>query len=132
MRFFFSGELDVQIHDAYRSTCQEVESRLNSALATSDYGDAILEIGIIPIILSPKFANFRKERRLVKRRDRVADYRLFIDFDAFAHGSEVERRILLVRNVIESIRDIDRKMGSGFDGARLCEDVFRLFPEARK
>jgi len=93
VRFFFSGELDSQIADAYRSTRKQVETTLNDALSSAGYGTAIEEIGIIPIILSAKFAAGRKERRLVKRTEKVADYRLFIDFDSFANGSEEERKL---------------------------------------
>jgi hypothetical protein len=131
VRFFFSGELDSQIANAYRSTREQVETTLNDALTSAEYGAAIEQIGIIPIILSAKFAVGRKERRLVKRAEKVADYRLFIDFDSFANGSEEERKLLLIENLLNAVTDIERKLKSSFNGARLRQDILALFPEAK-
>jgi len=129
MRFFLSGELDAEIADAYRVTRFEIESKLNAALGASSYGDALEEIGIIPMILSPQFAAGRKERRLVQRGSRAADYRLFIDFEAFRRGSSADRRRLLVQNIIASVEDIHRKLDRGFDGSGLAQDIRQLFSE---
>jgi len=131
VRFFFSGELDSKIADAYRSTRKQVETTLNEALKSVEYGEAIEEIGIIPIILSAKFAEGHKERRLVKRAAKTADYRLFIDFDSFANGSEEERKHLLVENLLNAVADIDRKLKGSFNGIRLRQDILSLFPEAK-
>ena len=106
----------------------EVESRLNSALANHSYSEVLEDIGIIPMILATSFSG-RKERRLVKRAEKTADYRLFIDFEAFANGSERDRKRLLVENLVASVEDIHRKLRGAFDGARLRKDILRLFPE---
>ena len=81
MRFFFSGEIDAEVADQYRVIRKEVEVALNDGLGDQDYGGVLNEIGIIPMILGPRFTEGRKERRLVKRAEKTADYRLFIDYE---------------------------------------------------
>jgi hypothetical protein len=128
VRFFLSGEIDAEIAEAFRATSAEVESKLNSALGNSSYGEAVEEIGIIPIVLSSRFRG-RKERRIVQRRTRSADYRLFIEFDVFLHGSNSDRRRLLIENIVTSVADIHRKLKFDFDGPRLINDIRQLFAE---
>lgn len=130
MRFFFSGELDGDLpDDHYRVVRQIVETRLNEALVDKSYGDAIKEIAIIPMILGPRFAEGRKERRLIQHREKAADYRLFIESASFANGTVDERKKMLLENVLICIRDIDRKLKGKFDGQRLQDDIRILFPE---
>lgn len=129
MRFFFSGELDAQIADDYRPVRRLVESVLNASLSSKEYGGVINEIAIIPIILGPSFSLNRKERCLVRKGEQAADYRLFIDFEEFRCASEKERVVLLVRNVLEAVGDIQRKLKKSFDGQQLRNDILLLFPE---
>jgi hypothetical protein len=128
MEFWFSGELDHQVSDAYREIRSEVEATLNRELGSKDYGPALQELAIIPIIISKTFGP-RKERRLVRREQKSADYRLFIDFEAFLAGDYDKRVQLLVTNVLWAVQDIDRKLKSQFAGAQLCNDIKALFPE---
>ena len=100
MRFFFSGEVDTASADAYREMRGEMEATLNRALGENNYGDAIEKIAIIPVIVGPEFYGSRRERRLIKHRGKVADYRLFIDWEAFVGGSAPERKRLLLENVL--------------------------------
>ena len=130
MRFFFSGELDAEVADQYKSVRKEIEATLNGRLGDRDYGGVLNEIAIVPMILEPRFSEGRKERRLIKRAEKVADYRLFIDYKAWGAGSNEDRKRLLVENVLASVRDIERKL-KGFDGKRLAQDIASLFPELR-
>jgi hypothetical protein len=100
MRFFLSGEIDAEVAGQYRSIRKEVEKALNDKLGEREYGDALVEIGIIPMILAPAFAEGRKERRLVKRTEKTADYRLFIDYDIWTAGTRAARKRLLLQNIL--------------------------------
>jgi immunity protein 44 of polymorphic toxin system len=131
MRFFFSGEVDAQVGDQYRRVRREVAATLNAQLGDRDYGGALNEIAIIPMILGPRFAQGRKERRLIKHAEKIADYRLFIDYDAWIAGTEDDRKRLLVENILASVRDIARKL-NGFDGERLAQDIRNLFPKIQR
>jgi hypothetical protein len=129
MHFFLSGEIDAEIADQYRVVRKVVETRLNEALTNESYGDAIQEIAVIPIILGPRFLSGREERRLIKHRERVADYRLFIDLARFKDGSPQDQTNLLVQNVLACVEDIARKLKGKLDGERLRNDIQSLFPE---
>jgi hypothetical protein len=127
VRFFISGEIDGLIYDVYRPIRQIVERQLNDALGDKDYGSALKSIGIIPIIMRPEWKVDRKERKLFQRKQQGADYRLHIDFERFQAGDSDVRLQLLLRNIIASIEDLQRKAGHGFRGQELVDDILSLF-----
>lgn len=129
MRFFMSGELDSEIADQYRVARKLVETKLNETLGAECYGEALLEISIIPIILGPRFIQGKTERRLIKHKEKTADYRLFIDFTQFKDGSPSDRVNLLLANVLSCVDDIAAKLGSQLDAQRLKNDIKKLFSE---
>lgn len=131
MKFWFSGEIDHRVGEEYRQTMLRVEARLNSCCGDRDYGDAITEIAIIPMILSPQFLRGRPERRLWQRKKHGADYRTIIDFEAFRRGGNSDRERLLVENTLDAIRDLQRKIGKCFDGEALASDILAEFAELR-
>ena len=100
---------------------------MNEFCPSKDYGPALSEIGIIPIILRQPWALKRKERRLFQRKQCRADYRLKIDFDAFMAGDSRDRELLLVRNILTAVNDLTRKAGNHFRGAELRRDIIALF-----
>jgi immunity protein 44 of polymorphic toxin system len=129
MRFWFSGEVDAEIAEAFRVTRTSVERRLNDALADRAYGTGVTEIALIPIVLGQQFAD-RPERRLLQRAQGTADYRLHISFEAFRSGDERCREQFLVRNTIQVIDDISRKANRAkidFAGDLLKRDVLSVF-----
>lgn len=127
MKFWFSGELDHRISDAYRPVQARVEARLNARCGDRQYGDAITEIAIVPMILGPQFLRGRPERRLWQRKQRAADYRTIIDFEKFRLGDERARERLLVDNTLDAVRDLQRKAGRHFDGDALVSDIMTEF-----
>src|SRR5947208_2102923 len=117
MQFFFSGEVDARVGDAWRAVARPLESRLNAALGQRDYGPAVREFALIPMIVRPEWqTGFYRERRLWKRREAVADYRTWIDFDRFLAADAQDRERLLVANLLAAVRDVQRKAGQGLDG----------------
>ncbi len=129
MRFWFSGEVDAEIAEAFRIARTSVERRPNDALAARAYGAGVTEISLIPIILGQKFAD-RPERRLLQRAQRAADYRPHISFEVFRFGDERCREQLLVRNAIQAIDDISRKANRAkidFAGDLLKRDILSVF-----
>ncbi len=127
MKFWFSGELDHRIDNVWRRARARVEAKLNRMCGRRDYGDAVIEIAMIPMILGPEFLRGRRERRLWKRKDRVADYRTIIDFESFRLGSDAQREGLLLMNTLEAIRDLHRKAGERFHGDKLISDIVAEF-----
>ena len=126
MRFFFSGEIDALVSDAWRSVSRPLEKRLNAALGERDYGPAVREFALIPMIMRPEWQkDFYKERRLWQRREAAVDYRTWIDFERFMAGDAQERERLLVENLLAAVRDVQRKAGKGLDGDALIADILR-------
>ena len=127
MRFFISGEIDSEIGDLFTPIRKEIELVLNENIGSKSYSLDIEEIYLIPMILGPRFPD-HKERRLLQRKDKCADYRLHIDFNAFLNGTVQERKILLVKNLFDAVADIKRKLKNSFDADNLLKDINALFP----
>src|SRR5215813_5287814 len=109
MDFFLSGEIDTAAYDAWRAVARPFETRVKAAVAQRDYGPAIREFALVPILLRPEFRSDRPERRLWKRREAIADYRTWHNFDECMVGNGNGRERLLGDNLIEAIRDVGRK-----------------------
>src|SRR5262245_28858660 len=122
MKFWFSGEVDARVAESYREVRCEIEKTLNATLGANDYGPALEKLAFIPMLLGPEFLEGKRERRLIKHKEKASDYRLIIDFDAWQAGTVHERRALLMKNVLDSIQDIGGKLRGGFDAGRLHAD----------
>ncbi|HEY6019510.1 MAG TPA: Imm44 family immunity protein [Candidatus Paceibacterota bacterium] len=129
MHFFISGEIDSEIGELFTPIMKEIELILNTNLYNKSYSAEIDEISLIPIILGPRFPD-HKERRLLKRKAKGADYRLHVDFNSFLNGSEQDRKILLIKNLLEAIADIKLKLKNSFDADSFKNDILLLFPYA--
>jgi hypothetical protein len=103
-------------------------------LNDKNYGTALVDIGIIPIIMSQELldAGFFKERRLLKRKEKSADYRLKIDYEKFMNGDDETRRLLIIQNIIDSIRDLGRKLKKDFDAQSLENDILNTLGVAKE
>lgn len=126
MKFFMTGELGINDADHAIDLIKDVENKIK-ILEINDYGD-IDDIGIIPVIMSPEFdlPGFFGERKLVKRKSREADYRLRINYCKYIATDDVGKTMLIIKNVIDSIRDIGRKV-KGFNASKFEEDILALF-----
>lgn len=78
--------------------------------------------------LSPELEEqgFFKERKLVRRKQGEADYRLRIDYVKFYKLDDLRKNLLIIKNVIDSIRDIGRKVKE-FNASKFEEDILALF-----
>ena len=132
MQFFLSGELETQVASDWMRVSNRVEKKLNEFFLDRDYGPAIHEIGIIPMILHPERQHNRRERRLFQRKQKAADYRTWIDFEKVKAGSDELREKLLLKNILEAVTDLARKAGKAFTGERLIEDMLALFQVSRQ
>ena len=107
-------------------TRNEIDRKLN-CLENNDYGFEFVDIGIIPIIIDPKRglfeAGFFRERKLIKRKAKEADIRLKTDFIKFQAGDDNIKRLLLIDNIVRSIRVIGEKSKSDFNAEKLISDI---------
>lgn len=122
MKFFFSGEIEHKVYRQFDKIENEVEKKIK-ILESENYGEDLVEVGIIPVIQKEEFF---KERKLYQRKIKEADYRLFIDYKKFLHGNHDIRIKLLIKNIIDSVRSLDKK-AKNFDGVRLEQNILYLF-----
>lgn len=130
MRFFLSGELEGEIAEGFINIISEIGSDLEK-LNSNNYGSEVEEIAIIPIVvnITPEYeaAGFFKERKLFKKKSKVADFRLRIDYETFLSVDYATRKILIIENIIQSIRLLGEKATSDFNAIKLEQDILQVF-----
>lgn len=136
MKFFLSGEIDGTrpldaIDKKFRVSRELVTNKLTPILESNDYGNAVKELSIIPIIVKqPKEMDdegWFRERKLFKRKSSSADFRLRIDYDQFCNGDDKARIDLIVKNIINSVQILRSRATKDFDGERLEADILNAF-----
>lgn len=127
---FLSGELEGDIAEEFINIISEIGSELEG-LNSNDYGSEVEEIAIIPIVakITPEYEDevFFKERKLFKRKSKEADFRLRIDYETFLSADYATRKILIIRNVIRSIRILGERAKSDFNAIKLEQDILQIF-----
>ena len=122
-----STESDAKLGDNWIKIMLELEDKIISAIKNKNYGREVEDISIIPVIvdLPPEHeaAGFFKERMLFKRKSKEADYRLRINFNKFNKADDKLKRLLLTRNIVESIRNLGVKAKKDFDAESLENDI---------
>jgi hypothetical protein len=130
MHFFISGELDGKLHQDYTTLSREISSKLKT-LEVNDYGSEFVDIGVIMIIIDRRRGIFDdgtyKERKLIHWKTKAADIRLITEFDTFQAADYEGRRLLLLDNLIRSIKVIAGRSKGDFNGEQLITDIYRLF-----
>lgn len=128
MNFFMSGELSGDSSADMIDLIIGIEKQVKT-LEKNNYGD-INDIAVIPVIVELsgelEAQGFFKERKLVKRKTGEADYRLRINYYKFIEADDTTRKLLIIKNIIDSIRDIGRKV-KGFEAQRFEDDILDLF-----
>lgn len=128
MKIFISGEIDDTVGYSFSKIAfKDIGAKLK-VLIDRSYGSEVTNIGIIPVIVRPSAiaAGFWKERRLFQRKQNSADYRLRIDFIKFLNSDNKTRRLLIIKNIIDSIRDLGRKAKKDFDAKSLEKDILDI------
>jgi len=135
---FPENKIDISSLEAYKANREVpnsfgrvqklIEKKLES-IDVANYSKDINDIGIIPecqadwTLLHTQAVPERKYISWVKR---SADMRLRVDFYAFKNADEQGRKALIVKNIIDSVKEIDtraKKAKKDFDGERLIQDI---------
>ena len=134
MDFFMSGEIDGRYDSFQKETfliINNLENKLKLYLKDKDYGIEVNKLNVITLII--KFdeemekEGWFKERILFKRKNRDSDIRLRVDYDKFVKGNEDTKKLLLIDNIVKSIRALSKKAKNDFNAKKLEEDVLNLF-----
>ncbi len=134
MDFFMSAETDSR-HDSFGDEFRRIRKEINDALKDflrdKSYGNEIQDLSVIPIII--KFdeqmekEGWFKEKITFKKVLNQGDVRLRIDYDKFVKGDDNTKKLLLIDNVIKSIRALSQKAKNDFDAKQLEDNILKLF-----
>lgn len=134
MKFFMSSESDSRYNnfqDDLRIIRNEIENKIKNFVENKEYGTELEDIGMIAIIIkfNEEMENegWFKERVLFKKSKKDADIRLRVDYDKFVKGDNEKKKLLLIDNVIKSIRAISKKAKKDFRAQELENDILNLF-----
>ncbi|MEE1320849.1 MAG: Imm44 family immunity protein [Acutalibacteraceae bacterium] len=99
----------------------------NKGLENIDnYGLEFKSIAIIPTCVDDDFwvALGWKERIKISRKNRAADIRLRMDYNRFVAETNENKRIMFIKIIIESIKEVQSRSKKDFNGDKLIEDIF--------
>lgn len=95
---------------AYITDCLLSIERNHRIVSLAPYTDALDSIGVIPWCMTDKFVlEGMKDRTYISWKNRYADIRLRIDFDALVHANKAERMRLCRENVLRSLAAVQAR-----------------------
>jgi hypothetical protein len=115
MKFWFSGEIQIDVHEGDSAASAEVVAALNQGLGAADFGAELTEWDLIPMI-TPEPKPGYKEVRKYHTRDKSIEFRLKIDRTSFKETDDLGRRRLVVGSLLRSLDEARR--GSSSDSPR--------------
>ena len=116
---YFTKQYGV-IDEIYKM-CREISKYVEN----KQYSNIVNTIGITPII-APKDIieqGFFKQEKKCDIRYGFASVSLWIDYDEFLQSDLINKQIMIVKNILASIKTISRK--AKIDYKQFCEDIFQ-------
>jgi len=131
MKLFISTESEKNASDIwseiYNSTSQKLDficSKDMNLEEKDNYGIEFKNIGIISIIASNRLKEWGlKERKLIKRKSKEADIRLYIDYEKFIKSSFEVQKLMYIENIMDSIDIVISRSKGDFKGEQLKQDI---------
>lgn len=132
MVIFLGAETQAPAAGLWFQLQQELGPKLDTALSDKEYGDELVNIAIISIILPPELQQTGyKERYLFQRKSRSADIRLWLDFKAFTRARAPDCKEMYIRHILESIETLRHKVSRTYRFDDLVADVYKaLYDES--
>lgn len=127
MDIFLSCECERPVSKTMVKFFNEFQPLLNK-LRGKNYGEELVDIGIISIVMSKEsLEDWYGERRLFKRKTKEADIRLFLDYEKLILNiSYEEKKQIYIQHIIDSIETVRKKVSKDFKFDELVEDVKKL------
>ncbi len=131
MKIFLGSETEKKSYQPFFDARKIVESKLqfvceeNVGLEEDDtYGTEFQDVGIITIVVPQYVKDLGlKERKLIKRKTKEADIRLYIDYERFIRETPENQRLMYVENIIKSIEVLKERSKGDFKGDKLIQDI---------
>lgn len=122
MKLWFSGETFVDIDEAYSQIRKEIEKEVNAGISKKSYGKGLKSWDVIPIILPKSLRATFPEVAKYRKKDRDAEFRLFINYTKFKKGTKQEQRQLLLDFLRRTLDYMEQWNIEDFDVAALRRD----------
>ena len=122
LKLWMTEEIQHDVSDEYAILRQEIEAAMNTAFASSSYGDGLEKWVVIGTVLIEAPPNYGEINKYVKKR-RVFESRLEIPHAEFKAATAGEKRRLIVGILLRSIAEMRRRVIPGVDCAKLESDV---------
>lgn len=116
MKLYFSSEYNGQIvGEKIRIILNNILYKMYEDFENENYGNEILGLTAIPIIVSDKFES-TKERKYISRKDRESDVRLKVEYALFEKGDFNQCIDLIYSNCCDSfnyakLKSMNQKQG---------------------
>ncbi len=139
MEIIFTAETYQTAGNLFIQAKQEIDIGIK-AVAKNDYGEEFKSMAVIPIIMPEDLHERFRERRLIKRKTSEADIRLFVDYERFIRGKwdverepyRTERKLLLIKNMVDSIMVVESRKKGDFQGEKLIHDILQALDVRRE
>ncbi len=131
MRLFLSGEVQERAYQFFFNIRNKIEEKLQFVCKENvglekdtTYGTEFEDIGIISIIVPQSIKDWGlKERKLIKRKAKEADIRLYIDYERFIKETPENQRLMYIKNILDSIDVVIERSKEDFKGEKLKQDI---------
>ena len=102
-----------------------LSKQISNSVQKKQYSDVINTIGIVPIIAPQELLDegLWKEKVHVSKPYQFADVQLRINYDEFINANNEEKRELFIKNIIDSIRAVGKKVRKTFQAEELISDI---------
>ena len=131
MRLFITIEIQTganNLESILNNIIQELDfitNRNKNLEEVDNYGTEFKCIGIIPTCVSKEMLENIgwKERKLIKRKAKETDIRLFMDYERFVKETYENQKLMSIKVLMDSIDVIIEKSKGDFRGKELKRDI---------
>jgi hypothetical protein len=126
MEFWYSGEIQNDVGDAFGRASNEIESVLNQELGGLAVGDELVKWSSIPMIRPEEFSFDYPEVQRYHRKRKSVEFRLRIDHARFKQGDHAAQCGLLIESLLKSVEDARKLVPSTVDLDTLSTTIRRV------
>jgi len=107
---------------------EEFREKIKDRIDIKNYTDTLDTLWIHPIIAPKEEINkgLCQEDRYMSLINQMADISLQSDFEQFHNGDLIQKKRIIIDNVIRSLKMIRKKLGKKFDSDRMIVDIVAL------
>lgn len=116
-----SAEIQRDVSPQYTAALNEIEPAINAAIGGTDYGP-FTRWSFIAIVREEDDPDYDEVKKY-RKKDRVFEFRLKIEYATFKAADDLGKRKLIVASLLRSIDEMRNLVPKGIDYVRLESDV---------